>query len=176
MKKVAFLVLILTSSITFSQSNAFSKDVKQCLKDNGTHAYYENVVDQMFIMLKKQYESENVPQSVWNDIELIKPEALNSLTDMIVSAYKGHYTHKDVKQMNKLYATDTGKRMTTNSNNLTEADKIVIKEFYASKTGQKILGSQDSMNAVLTNITEKWSGELYQNVVEKLSEKGFNKS
>jgi len=176
MKSVAFLFLVLTSSITFSQSDAFSNDVKQCLKSNGTHAYYENVVNQMFVMLKQQYESQNVPQSVWADIELIKPEALNSLTEMIVSAYKGHYTHEDVIQMNKLYATDTGKRMTTNSNSLTEADKIVIKAFYASKTGEKILGSQNSMNAVLTSITEKWSGELYQNVVEQLSEKGFNKS
>ena len=57
---------------------------------------------------------------------------------------------------------------------LTEGDKVALNEFYKGETGQKIVGSQDSMNASMMRITEMWSADLYKSVLAKLSEKGFN--
>ena len=175
MKNVITLIIVfLVSTAGFSQVDEFSEDVKKCIKSNGTYAYYENVVEQMFTMLEKQYESQNVPTNVWDELKKMKTESLEELSQMIVSAYRGHFTHEDVKNMNALYATKAGQNMFKNASELTEGDKEVLTEFYRSETGQKIMGSQDSMNTSMSQISEIWSSDFYKLVVEKLSEKGYN--
>ena len=175
MKNILTLIIALIVSTTgFSQVDQYSEDVKQCIKSNGTYEYYENVVDQMFTMLEKQYASQNVPTSVWDELKVLKIESLEELSQMIVSAYRGHFSHEDVKNMNALYATKAGKNMFKNASELTEGDKAALTEFYRSETGQKIMGSQDSMNTSMSQISEMWSSDFYKQVVDKLSEKGFN--
>ncbi|WP_397363416.1 DUF2059 domain-containing protein [Olleya sp. R77988] len=174
MKKIIALVCFLAiGTVSFAQVDQYSEDVKKCIKSNGTIAYYEGVVDQMFTMLEEQFASQEVPTEVWTELKAEKPASLDELAQMIVSAYRGHFTHEDVKNMNKLYATKAGKNM-FKPENLTEGDKIILKEFYQSETGQKIVSSQDSMNASMSDISIMWSGDLYKSMIAKLSEKGFD--
>ena len=172
-----FLALIVTT-MSFSQDEVvvdeYSEDVKLCLKNNGTHNYYDGVVESMFTHLKEQFSSQNVPVVVWTELEAMKPTTLDELGQMVVSAYRGHFTHQDVKNMNALYGTTAGKKMINSETALTEGDKVALNEFYKTETGQKIVGSQDSMNASMMQITEMWSADLYKSVLAKLSEKGFN--
>ena len=172
-----FLALIVTT-ISFAQDTVvvdeYSEDVKLCLKNNGTYNYYDGVVDSMFTHLKQQFASQNVPDGVWSELEEMKPDTLDELGQMVVSAYRGHFSHQDVKNMNALYKTSAGKKMINTETALTEGDKVALNEFYKSETGQKIVGSQDSMNASMMQITEMWSADLYKSVLAKLSEKGFN--
>ncbi len=174
MKKIVTLFCFLVVANTgFAQTDAYSEDVKKCIKSNGTIAYYENVVDQMFKMLQDQFKSQDVPAEVWTEVKSKKTDAMDELAQMIVSAYRAHFTHEDVKNMNALYATKAGQNM-FKPDALSEGDQVVLKEFYASETGQKIVNSQDSMNASMSNISEMWSKDLYQGVISKLSEKGYN--
>lgn len=179
MKNILTIILLLVfTSTIFSQDKVvvdeYSEAVKLCLKNNGTYNYYDGVVDQMFTHLKQQFESQNVPTEVWLELESIKPNTLDELGQMLVSAYRGHFSQQDVRNMNNLYSTKAGKKMINSQTELTEGDKTVLNEFYKSETGQKIVGSQDSMNASMMQITEIWSADLYKNVIDKLSEKGFN--
>jgi len=178
MKKIFtfFLALIVTMSSAQDKEIAvdeYSEDVKLCLKNNGTYNYYDGVVDSMFTHLKEQFVDQKVPEEVWAELEGIKAETLDELGQMIVSAYRGHFNLQDLKNMNALYGTTAGKRMINSETELTEGDKAVLSEFYKSETGQKIVGSQDSMNASMMQITEMWSADLYKSVLAKLSEKGF---
>ena len=172
-----FLALIVTT-MSFSQDEVvvdeYSEDVKLCLKNNGTYNYYDGVVESMFTHLKEQFSSQNVPDAVWIELEAMKPVTLDELGQMVVSAYRGHFTHQNVKNMNALYQTTAGKKMINSETALTEGDKVALNEFYKTETGQKIVGSQDSMNASMMQITEMWSADLYNSVLAKLSEKGFN--
>jgi hypothetical protein len=168
-----FLALTITTT-SFSQVDQYSEDVKLCLKNNGTYNYYDGVVDQMFTHLKDQYKDLNVPNEVWKELEQIKTGTLDELSQMIVSVYRGHFNHQDLKNMNALYGTTAGKKMVNSQTELNEGDKVVLNEFYKSDTGQKIVGSQDSINASMMQITEMWSADLYKSVIEKLSEKGFS--
>ena len=175
MKKIYTLVIaLIVTTATFAQVDAYSEDVKKCIKSNGTYEYYENVVDQMFSMLEQQYASQNVPAAVWSELKGLKAESLDELSQMVVSAYRGHFTHQDVKNMNALYATKAGQNMFKKAENLTEGDKVALTEFYRSDTGQKITGSQDSMNDSMSKISEMWSSGFYRTIIEKLSEKGYN--
>ncbi len=157
----------------FAQVDAYSEDVKKCIGSNGTISYYEGVVDQMFVMLEKQFESQNVPQNTWKEVKKVKTDAMKELAQMLVSAYRGHFSHEDVKNMNTLYSSKAGKNM-FKPEELTEGDKVVLSEFYKSDTGQKVLGSQESITDSMSKISEIWSGDLYKSVIEKLSEKGYN--
>ncbi len=168
-----FLALVVTT-MSFAQVDEYSEDVKLCLKNNGTYNYYDGVVDSMFTHLKQQFESLNVPAEVWTELEAMKPDTIDELGQMVVSAYRGHFSHQDVKNMNNLYGTKAGKKMINTETALTEGDKVALNEFYKTETGQKIVGSQDSMNASMMQITEMWSADLYKSVISKLSEKGFS--
>ena len=174
MKKVFTVLLFLSVSLTsFAQVDAYSEDVKKCVKSNGTMSYYNDVMDQMYQMLKVQFTDENVPDAIWAEIKEGKPAAMDELAQMIVSAYKGLFTHQDVKNMNALYASKAGKNMFKNDA-LTEGDKVVLNDFYKTETGQKIVGSQDEMNGAMSKIAELWSSQTYRGVIAQLSEKGYN--
>ncbi|WP_054851757.1 DUF2059 domain-containing protein [Olleya sp. ITB9] len=174
MKKIItiFCFLVIGTSV-FAQVDQYSKDVKTCIKSNGTYSYYEGVIEQMYTMLEEQFVTQKVPATVWADLKKGNSEAMDELSLMIVSAYKAHFTHEDVKNMNKLYATKAGKNM-FKTDALTEGDKVFLKEFYQSETGQKIVSSQESMNSSMSDISVMWSGNLYKSVISKLSEKGYD--
>lgn len=177
MKKLfTFLMLITLVTQAVAQTDAYSEDVKTCIKSNGTYDYYADVVDQMFTMLKQQYASENVPESVWQELEQTKQASMEELSQMLVSAYRGYFSHDDVKKMMALYKSKVGQTMVHDAQSLTEADKVVLGEFYNSDTGQKILGSQEDMNKVMSKISEMWSSDMYRSVVTKLTEKGFKQN
>ena len=174
MKKVIALLLFITlTTVTFAQVDAYSVDVKKCIQSNGTMSYYEDVIEQMYTMLEQQFESVNVPENIWTEVKSTKQNAMGELAQMIVSAYRGHFTHQDVKNMNILYASQAGKNM-FKKDELSEGDKVVLNEFYKSDTGQKIMSSQDSMNESMSKISQMWSGNLYRKAINFLSEKGYN--
>ncbi len=180
MKKYLFIFcLLVIGNFTYAQEeeevvDPYSEAVKECLKGNGTYDYYANVVDQMFGMLKQQYASKNVPESVWKELEQTKESSLDELSQMLVSAYRGHFTLDDVHKMNALYNTDLGKKMFDNSHELNEGEKVVLTEFYDSEVGKKIIGSQKSMENVMVEITEFWSRDFYNTIVSTLEEKGYS--
>lgn len=174
MKSIFTFVIALAISTTgFSQVDAYSEAVKKCIESNGTLSYYEGVVGEMFVMLEKQFESQNVPESTWKEVKIVKTDAMKELAQMMVSAYRGHFSHEEVKNMNILYSSKAGKNM-FKPEKLTEGDKVILSEFYKSDTGQKVLGSQESITDSMSKISEIWSGDLYRSVIDKLSEKGFN--
>ncbi len=175
MKKfLTFILLVSLSTLTFAQTDPYSEDVKVCIKSNGTYDYYADVVDQMFTMLKEQYSAKSVPMSLWKELEDTKSESMEELSQMLVSAYRGYFSHDDVKKMNVLYQSKTGRTMIKDAQSLTEGDKVVLESFYESDTGKKILGSQEDMNKLMSKISEMWSSDMYRNVVAKLTEKGFS--
>ena len=179
MKKLIlpFLFVIMTTMSVAQTETAidpYSEEVKTCLVGNGTRAYYSNVVDEMFNMLEKQYASQKVPTDVWQELKGVKSETLDELSQMVVSAYRGHFSLQDVKNMNALYASEAGKRMFTQPSALTEANKVEVNAFYQTETGQKIISSQESVNKIMTQVSEMWSSDLYQSVIRKLSEKGYS--
>ncbi|AEH01647.1 DUF2059 domain-containing protein [Lacinutrix sp. 5H-3-7-4] len=174
MKKLLSLILLFTVTLAVNaQVDDYSEDVKKCITSNGTMSYYEDVMEQMYEMLQVQFKEENVPDTVWAQVKEGKSDAMDKLAQMIVSAYRGHFTHQDVKNMNALYASQAGKNM-FKKDGLTESDKAALSKFYSSETGRKITGSQDSMNESMSKISETWSSNVYRGAIAFLSKKGYN--
>ncbi len=176
MRRIYFIILLsfFTAQLSFAQ-NSFTKDTKRFLSINGTHEYYEQVVDQLMEVLQQQYASQDVGDDVWKTLYAEKENAVNEIKTNMVEAYKAHFTSDDMKNMIAFYETETGKRLTKNRAALTAKDNENIAAFYKSATGEKIAESESSLNKVLLDVTEVWSSNLYKKMIEKLSEKGYYK-
>lgn len=148
--------------------------MKGYLNANGTVNYYSGVVDRMFDFLKQEYESQNVPESVWNELSVVKTEALNEITELIIQSYEGHFTQDEMKTMLAFYDTETGKKVLF-KDELGPEDVKHRDAFYASPLGKKMSSSTESLNGILQKLTQEWSGQLFKDVKHKLEEKGFIK-
>lgn len=156
-----------------AQTETYSTEVKQCIKSNGTYAYYETVFDACFSQIEEQYAKLEIPAETWDELKAVKPEAMQNVSDKLVVAYQDYFNEEDVKKMNVLFASKTGQTMLSNPNALTKKDKKTIDQFYKSDTGKKIAQSQAGMKEKMQVISDFWCGEMYKDINEKLESKGY---
>lgn len=173
MKKSIFLFFMLLSSISWSQEN-LNNDMKEYLSNNGTLGYYAQVVDRMFDFLKNEYQGQQVPEELWEELTEVKPEALNNITQSIIQSYKAHFSDNELIEMLTFYNSEVGKKANSGSQ-LTDEEKISQQEFAESILAKKISKSSESLNNVLKSLTQDWSTQLFSDVQAKLKAKGFTK-
>ncbi|MDW5288833.1 hypothetical protein [Formosa sp. PL04] len=175
MKSILFLCVgLFFSTSMFSQNSAYTEAATQCLKSNGTTAYYETVFNACFKQMQDQYAKFNIPSDTWVELKSIKAEAMATVNSKLVSAYSEYFTIEDVQNMNALYGSQAGKTMIKNPNGLTKKDKKQIDSFYKSSTGKKIVSSESGMKDKMQLISDFWCGDMYKTVNSKLEAKGFS--
>ncbi len=155
-------------------TDAFGKTTMQCLKANGIHDQYQRATTQLFVMLKKQFAAKNVPATVWAELEQIKPIALQNVKIRMVQAYKAYFNSEEMSEMLSFYKSSEGKIMVYDSASLTDDDRKVIKDFFHSTVGQKMMLSQKDLAKLIGEISETWSSELYKAQLDKLADSGFS--
>ncbi len=173
MKVFAVVFALFTTSFLIAQTDPFVEDTKHYLAINGTEAHYSEAVDQMFELLRKQYATNKVPESVWEELQKEKPGALEDLKSMMVSAYRAYFSHDDIKKIIEVFESPAGRQTVKDATKLTEDQKVYINNFYNSDTGQKVIAAQEDLNRVALEISEVWSGSLYKSMVAKLKRKGY---
>jgi len=173
MKYLFFFFCLLIPALSFSQTSV-NEGMKTYLNANGTVNYYSSVVDRMFDFLKKEYEAQDVPENVWNDLTIVKNDAVSEITELIIQSYEGHFSQDEMKTMLAFYDTDTGKKILFKED-LNPEDVKQRDVFYASALGQKIAASSASLNNVMQKLTQEWSAQLFKDVKHKLEEKGYVK-
>ncbi|TYB74527.1 DUF2059 domain-containing protein [Bizionia gelidisalsuginis] len=162
---------LLTSAV--AQEDGYVVAVKVCIENNGTLAYYDTVLDAMFLDFKTEFQANNIPDSVWKIVEKEKEYAKNGLATMLSRAYKEHFTLQDLELMNELYTSKAGRNMLQNRS-LSKKDKAYLDRFYNSATGKKIQNTQREMSASLRRLAKIWINNTSNQVAEVLSEKGYS--
>lgn len=173
MKKILFILFafIITLSAT-AQESSYREDALDLLSLNGTTEQYRNAIDQLFELLGRQYESNNVEQATWDELRDASAGEIGRIKAMLVSAYRGTYTQDDIKNMVSFYQTEAGQQLLKNQAGLTDAQRNDVSFFYNTDTGKKILSSKDKISRSVGEVSEIWSRDLYQMMVDKLAEKG----
>lgn len=175
MKKIlGAIFFFICAQHMFAQTDPYIENVKHYLTINGTQQQYENAIDAMFVMLKKQFKEYKISESIWNELESEKQQQVEDVKAILVSAYKAYFTLNDVKKMTVFYESSAMKQMMTDSSKLTETQRAQIANFYNSETGQKMIASKEGLAQVEGEISMQWSGALYKNVLNKLAEKGYS--
>jgi len=175
MKKLLIAVLFLACAQTsFAQTDSYVENVKHYLTINGTQQQYENAIDGMFTMLKKQFEKYKVSEADWKELESNKKGQVEDVKAILVSAYKAYFTLNDIKNMTAFYESAAAKQMLKDTSKLTKVQRQQIGNFYDSETGHKMSASKEGLAKIEGEISMQWSGELYKSVINKLAEKGYS--
>jgi len=174
--KNIFLTLGATLFFCFqlvAQERNFTESINHYININGTSEQYSDAIDQLFIMLGKQYESKQVPTSVWDELKQEKNQSLSQIKVMLASAYRSHFDHDDIKALINFYESPAGRQYKVDPRQLSEEQKDQITLFYESYTGKKLKNQSQSLNEMVSQISESWSSQLYLGMKEKLTVKGF---
>ena len=174
--KNLFLTFVTTAFFCFqltAQERNFTESINHYININGTTEQYSDAIDQLYIMLGKQYSDKNVPESVWSELKQEKGQALNQIKVMLASAYRSHFDHEDINTMIEFYESPAGRQYKVDPVQLSEDQKDQITFFYDSDTGKKLKNQSQSLNEMVSQISESWSSQLYLNSKEKLAAKGF---
>lgn len=173
MKKLLIILLLTMSFSSIAQEQSYHQEILKYFKINGTEVQYTNATTGLFDLLKRQYESKNVPSAVWTELEEEIPQAVDRILNMLVSAYRGSYNQEDIQNMLAFYETSTGSQLLKDKTALTSDQQKEASNFYNSTTGQKILESEEKIGKNISEISEIWSRDLYKMMVDKLAEKGY---
>ena len=175
MKKIALgLVFFLAITLhSFAQEKTLTESITHYLNINGTKEQYNHAVTSLVDMLKKQYASKNVPGNVWEELNAEKPKAINQIKAMLASAYRSHFDKTEINEMIEFYESPTGRQMVKDQTQLSQEDRDNMAKFYNTETGKKILDKSDSLNKMVSEISESWSRNLYVEMTDKLAAKGY---
>lgn len=110
-KTILTLLLVLLAQISFSQDEAYKKDILKVIEMSGSAAQMKIVKNQILKMVPTEKQG----------AFLIEFEAsLPSLYDKLVKVYMETYTKEDIKAMIEFYNTPVGKKITEKSGEIAE--------------------------------------------------------
>jgi len=166
-----FFTLLLSS--VNAQQKTFTESINEYININGTEEQYSDAIDQLFVMLKQQYASSNVPEYVWEELKTKKTRALYQIKIMLASAYRSHFEHDNIKDLINFYNSSAGKQYKIDPTALSEKQKDEITLFYQSPTGKVLNQQAESLNLMCAEISESWSRSLYMEMKDELAAKGY---
>ncbi len=168
--KYSFLMVLLLTLFQFSAiGQSQYENTSKYIEINGTNEQYSGAIDQLLILLKKEYAQNNISESKWEQVKSLKAEALKDIKRRLVSAYESYFTELEINQMYAFYQTDAGKQMAVNRNALTKEQLTAVKTFYTTAVGQKIQENSDALGKTIGDISTEWSHLLFleaKNILE----------
>ncbi|MEL6811763.1 MAG: DUF2059 domain-containing protein [Bacteroidota bacterium] len=168
--------LTLFSLICFSvvgQVDAFQQDIVDYLNINGTQQQYSGAYDEMFDVLKRNFASANVPESVWDELKTDKRESLKEVTNFLTFAYRKHFTQEEIKAMTNFYSTSAAQKMVNQTGDLTEQDHQKIAAYYQSDVAKKLDTKKSELAEDIAEISGHWSRDLFAAKMSELVKKGY---
>ncbi len=175
MRTIFFILIIFVSSFAaIAQETNYVQDAMRYLELNGTTKQYNQAVDQLFVMLKKQYSGVHIPDSVWTELEEVKPQELMKIKSLLVAAYRSNFSQEEIKKMIEFYSSPAGKQLATDPTAMTEEQKKAFVLFGQSEIGQKIEHKKQPLSQMVGEVSELWSRELYKNITGQLKAKGYS--
>jgi hypothetical protein len=174
--KTGFLILTLFLSFCFSansQADPFQQDIVDYLNSNGTREQYSTTYEEIFLVLKKQFEVSNVPDSVWKEIKKDKEKSLDGIINFLTFAYRRHFTRNEIQQMHRFYQSEAARQMMESPVGLTKEQNDSINAFSSSDLGKKIEEKSAALSEDIEAISQHWSRDLFGEKMSALVKKGY---
>lgn len=173
MKNILFLFLLFSTSIVISQQQSYHDDAMRYFEINGTQKQYSKAIDEMFLLLKNQFSSYNIPDSVWDKLQKNKENSLLKIKSLLVSAYRSNFSHEELKELLAFYETPTGIQVANDVTKLTKEQKTEFAEFLTSTVGQKVQNQSQNLKNMVSEVSELWSRDLYKATLTRLKSEGY---
>ncbi len=173
-KHVLFLTLFSFMYFSVSaQADSFQQDIIDYLNINGTYEKYDEAYENMFNVLKPQFEGSNVPESVWNDLKKNREAKVQEIISFLTYAYRKHFTHEEILTMKAFYETEAGKQYVANPGELTETQNGEVTAFFKTDLGQKIGAKRPELAQDIAPIYQDWSKDMFKETLSALIKLGY---
>lgn len=175
--KIRILFLTVFCAICYSASaqvDSFQENIIEYLNNNGTKAQYSDAYEQMFEVLKSQFETADVPASVWTDLKSNKSKSIDDIINFLTFAYRKHFTEAEIKKMATFYKSEAAQRMIRQSSEMTQEDNDEVLAFFNSDIGRKIEGKRAELSVDISEISGHWSRELFAEKMGALIKQGYS--
>lgn len=171
------LLLTLFSLVCFlgtAQIDSYQDDIIKYLNVNGTQEQYSHAYEEMFDVLKVNFETANVPDKVWEELKADKAESLEEVTKFLTFAYRKHFTQPEIKAMTKFYESNAAQKMLNqNSEAITESENLIIETYLKSDIALKVENKLPELSQDISEISAHWSRDLFGAKMSALVKLGY---
>lgn len=174
--KMRIFFLTVFSLICFSgisQTDKFQEEIVSYLNSNGTSDQYSIAYEEMFQVIRQQFQTANVPESYWSVLKEDKKDDLEEIIRNLTFAYRTHFTAEDISKMAAFYQSDAGKQLIDDTVKPNQESIDAVNAFYASELGLKIKSKSDVLSADISQISEYWSRDLFAKKMGQLIKAGY---
>lgn len=172
----SFLTLFLTICFSVAaQGDVFQQEIMELLQCNGTQEEYSKAYDDVFDLLKKNFETADVPDPFWTDLKKGKDSSLAEVTQFLTFAYRNHFSRPEIAEMIVFYQTEAAQKMLKiNTGLLTEAENKLIAKFQNGNAGKKLAANRQALTADINEIAGHWSRDLFAANMSALIKAGYS--
>jgi hypothetical protein len=171
-----FLTLFISLHFLVSaQVESYQSEIISYLKINGTMQQYSDSYDSMFMVLKEKIASPDTPDELWVQLKKGKEKSIQNLISAMALAYRIHFTKAEIIEMTKFYKTSAAQKMISENSNFTEEDVTIINEYLESDIAIKVNSVRDKLSKDVSNVSEEWSRNLFNEKTNELEKAGFIK-
>jgi|GEM_PF-258333 len=107
MKRITLLALTSLIFLNSFAQNSKKEDIKTLMELTNINELSSQIAKQYLSMHKNNYD---IP-GLWDTLNVIVNEGIDTLMDSIIIIYDNAYTHKEIKRMISFYKSPTGKKM-----------------------------------------------------------------
>jgi hypothetical protein len=172
MKTFFLTVFSLICFSSVAQVDSFQADIINYLNVNGTLDECDKAYNEMFTVLKRNFESKNIPDSVYEELKKDKTKSIQDGVASLSFAYRAHFTQDEINEMTAFYGSKTGQKYVYNREGLTSEDNYVVKAYFKSDVAKKVGKKQKDLVKDVSQIYEEWSRDLFKQKMRELVKGG----
>lgn len=174
MRSIFLTVFSLVCFIGVAQMDDFQKDIIAYLDVNGTQQQYNQAYEDMFVVLKKNFETADIPNKVYKELKSDKCESLIEVTEFLSFAYRKHFTHEEIVLMTHFYKSDAARKMLKiQEGPMSEAENAQIKAYFDGDLAKKMKDKMPELSEDISEISGHWSRDLFSAKMSALVKMGY---
>ena len=136
MKAITFIILLLISSTSFSQTDSAKvKDIKKLLEVSGTVKMVKTMMTQYIGMIKTNPAYKDVPDSYFDKV--LTMIDYDEFVALYVPVYDKHFTHSEIKAIIAYQESPIGKKV-IEKQPLIMTESMQIGQAFGEKLGMKV--------------------------------------
>ena len=154
--------------------DAYQKDIIALLEINGTQEIHAVDYESVMTVLRKNFETMDVPESVWKGLKTDRAESMEELTRMLSFVYRKHFTHEEITELKAFYQTDAAQKwIERNKGELSETETQEVKAFIKTKLGKKETSKLEDIKVDSDVVVRRWKIELTGQKMSALIKQGY---
>lgn len=139
------LLILAAAGLRAQTDDPFTADCKKYFYAASFDQMYKGTIDQMVNAIAGQWPE--VSEATWNEVRKeMKTRSIDELFTKLAEVYKEKFTHAEIKQIVAFYQTPAGKKLASETMNLTTESLFVVED-WAKTISPEVKRVMDEVNS-----------------------------